>query len=695
MKASEKPFLKFLQGTNQFRIPIYQRTYSWTREQCAQLWDDIERTAADKSPGGHFVGSIVYIESGLYQVGTVPELLVIDGQQRLTTVSLLLAALARALPSDGDGSEMTGKKLANYYLYNSEEQGPLRYKLALTRGDNDTLKAIINDHDLPSNQARRLVRNYEFFRDRVEKTSLPLEDIVNGLQRLMIVDIALDRTYDNPQLIFESLNSTGLELTQADLIRNYVLMGLSPDHQDTLYSTYWYPMEQGFGAEGYTLYFDRFVRDYLTLKTGRIPKIDQIYVAFKENSREKPQPIDKLVAEIRRYARFFVDLALEQDADKDIRGAVRDINTLRVDVAYPLLLHLADLHDRGSLDKQGLLRCLRLVESYVFRRLICGIATNTLGSTFAGLPTQVTANDPVESLEAALLLKDSYRRFPDDTEFKRELVVKDIYNLRNRNYVLRKLENHGRKEPVDVEAFTIEHVMPQNPELSTEWQQQLGPDWQEVQARLLHTIGNLTLTGYNSELSDRPFSEKQSMEGGFRDSPIRLNRDLAKRAHWNATDIADRARGLAETAASIWKPVSMSPEVLDLYRPGKLEAGHLYTLADHPHLVGETLSVFEELRKRTLNIDSSVSEDVLKLYVAYKNPNGFLDVIPQKGRLKLSLSIDFDALDDPKGWARDVGEVGHWGNGDVEFTVSSPDDLEYAMTLVRQAYAAQSDPVDA
>jgi uncharacterized protein with ParB-like and HNH nuclease domain/predicted transport protein len=693
VKASEKSLLKFLQATNQFRIPIYQRTYSWTTDQCNQLWEDILRTTVEKSPGGHFVGSIVYIESGQYQVGAVPELLVIDGQQRLTTISLLLAALARVLPADD--ADMTSKKLSNYYLFNGEEQGPLRYKLVLTKGDQQTLRAIVDGDAQPEHPSRRLVRNFEFFTEKIAAAPLSAEEIATGIQRLMIVDIALDRTYDNPQLIFESLNSTGLELTEADLIRNYVLMGLDPDHQDALYTNHWYPMEQGFGAEGYTQYFDRFVRDFLTFRTGRIPKIDQIYQAFKEYARTANQSIDTLVSELQRFARYFAAFALEREEDKEIRAAYRDINTLRVDVAYPFLLHLSDLQDRGSIDKSEHLRTLRIVESYVFRRLICGIATNTLGNTFAALSGQVTANNPVESLEAALLLKESYRRFPDNAEFKREFLVKDVYNLRNRNYVLRKLENYRRKEPVDVETYTIEHVMPQNPELSLAWQSELGSQWQEVQAKYLHTIGNLTLTGYNSELSDRPFAEKQAIEGGFRDSPIRLNRDLAKRSSWTEADITDRARKLAETAFAVWQQVSLPSEVLDLYRPTPAVAGSLYTLDQHPHLVGESLALFEELRKRTLNIDSSVIEDIRKLYIAYKCPSNFLDVIPQKGKLKLSLAIDIEALIDPRGWGRDVRGVGHWGNGNVELTVASHVDLEYAMGLVRQAYEAQGGEAEA
>ncbi len=692
MKASEQPFLKFLQGTNQFVVPIYQRRYNWTTDECGQLWSDIVRIVKGDYPGGHFVGSIVYIESGLFQVGPVPKLLIIDGQQRLTTLSLLIAALARDLAAKDSGSDISARKLTNYYMVNSEEEGDERKKLVLTRGDRETLGALLDERDLPEPHARRIVQNFEFFAEKIREADLDPDELYDrGLQKLMIVNIALDRTHDNPQLIFESLNSTGLALTQTDLIRNFVLMALEPEQQENLYSNYWYPMEQSFGAEADAGLFDRYVRDFLTLRTGRIPNIDQIYSAFKEYTRESPQTVTELLAELHRFSRYFVSMALEREQDAGLRNALIDINTLRVDVAYPFLLHVYDLYARNGIEAKDLLRILRLIETYVFRRVICGIPTNTLNKTFASLSSLVVPGNPVESIEAAFLLKDSYRRFPADEEFSREFVAKDIYNLRSRNYLLRKLENHGRKEIADVESYTIEHVMPQNPDLSQEWKEALGPDWEEVRARYLHTIGNLTLTGYNSELSDRAFKDKRDMVGGFRDSPIRLNQDLAKLKTWDRAEIERRGGSMAKRALQIWASPVLAEPVLELYRPTALDTDEHYGLSDHPHLTGPVLALFEELRKRILNIDSSVREDVRKLYIAYKSASNFVDVIPQGTALKLSLDLTIGDLNDPQGIARDVSGIGHWGNGSVEVRLATSNQLDYVMDLVHQAYEQQSE----
>ena len=236
MKAAEIDFLKFLRGTNQFIIPIYQRNYKWTLKHCEQLWNDIVNAANNSFTKGHFIGSIVYIESGLYQVSSVPQLLVIDGQQRLTTMSLLLAALAKSLGDSKIEGDLTKKKLENYYLFNSQEDGELRYKIVLNRTDKDTLISLVEERDPPTSISHHILENYEFFKEQIQGAQISQTQIYEGIKKLIVVSISLDRNYDNPQLIFESLNSTGLDLSQADLIRNYILMGLEPKEHSRIYN---------------------------------------------------------------------------------------------------------------------------------------------------------------------------------------------------------------------------------------------------------------------------------------------------------------------------------------------------------------------------------------------------------------------------------------------------------------------------
>lgn len=689
MKATETNFLQFLKAPKQFVIPIYQRTYSWTLMQCQQLWDDIHRAAQDSTVSGHFVGSIVYIEKGLYQVTSVPHLLVIDGQQRLTTLSLLLAALGNTIEERQIDSDISRRRIYNYFLFNNEETGDLRYKLLLTQSDKETLIKLIEGQELPTPASTRIVENYRFFQEQLRKSSHHLDVIYEGISKLIIVDISLDRDRDNPQLIFESLNSTGLDLSQADLIRNYVLMGLEPKEQADLYNKYWYPMEQSFGHTEYTSQFDRFMRDFLTVRTGRIPNINDVYASFKSYVQSKStDSIADIVADIYQFSKYFVKLAFQRETDKEINQIFGDINTLKVDVAYPLLLELFDDYTQHRLSRDAFISILKMVESYVFRRAICGIPTNSLNKTFASFASEIDKINYLQSAQAAFLLKDSYKRFPSDEEFRREFVVKDVYNFRSRNYLLRKLENHQRKELVGVESYTIEHIMPQNENLSIAWKQELGQDWEHVHKTYLHTIGNLTLTGYNSELSDRPFVEKRDMEGGFADSPLRLNRTLARLEHWNEAEINTRAAALADLAATVWAAPDLSQDVLTGYQKNKqARTGKVYTLADHnEYLHGHMLNLFEQLRKRILNLDSEVREDIKKLYIAYKTTTNFVDVVPQKNRLRLSLNMRFDQIHDPKRLCTDVTNVGRWGNGDVEVRLSSFEQLDDVMALIRQSF---------
>ncbi|MHB1530380.1 MAG: GmrSD restriction endonuclease domain-containing protein [Acidiferrobacteraceae bacterium] len=689
MKATEARLLEFLKKSPQFVIPIYQRTYSWGKAECRQLWDDILRTGRNDKISAHFVGSIVYVEKGLYSVTGQSPLLVIDGQQRLTTLMLLIEALTRSLndrePMDG----FSAKKLRNYYLLNPMEDGERRYKLVLSQIDKASLIAILDQQPRPKDHSIRVDENFSFFKDQVAEIKDELPALCKGLAKLLIVDISLSRGQDDPQLIFESLNSTGRELSQADLIRNFILMGLEPQLQTRLYELYWRPMEVDFGQEGYAAHFDSFIRHYLTMKTGEIPNIREVYEAFKQYARSPGGPgVEILVSDIRAFARYYCAMALGAESDTALTAVFHDLRELKVDVAYPFLLELYHDYAKQVLHQDDLLRAVRLVESYVFRRAVCAIPTNSLNKTFATFARVLKKDRYLESIQAHFLLLPSYRRFPSDEEFKRDLQTKDLYNFRSRSYWLRRLENHDRKERVPVDEYTIEHILPQNENLSTAWKQDLGPEWKRIQQTWLHTLGNLTLTGYNSEYSDRPFSEKRDMKGGFRKSPLRLNEGLSTLGYWNEDSIRARAEQIALQAVGVWSAPSLDRAVLDAYRPEAPVAG--YTIDDHLHLVaGPLRELFEAFRKQVLALDPCVTEEFLKLYVAYKAETNFVDIVPQAKRLRLSLNMEFPEINDPKGICKDVSNLGRWGNGDVEVGLAAFDDLPYVLGLVRQALEKQ------
>lgn len=384
-------------------------------------------------------------------------------------------------------------------------------------------------------------------------------------------------------------------------------------------------------------------------------------------------------------------MALGGEQDADLKRAFQDLQELKVDVAFPFLLELYQDYAGGALAKADFLEAVRLVESYVFRRAVCSIPTNSLNKTFATLIRQVKKDRYLESIKAqfALLPPSSYRRFPGDEEFRRDLKTRDLYNFgQRRSYWLRRLENHGRKELVPVEEYTIEHIMPQNEKLPEAWRRELGPEWQRVHETWLHTIGNLTLTGYNSEYSDRPFAEKVAMKGGFSESPVRLNEDLRHATSWNEEAIRARAERLTGLAVTVWAAPVLPEEVLTRYRPRP--AATAYTIDDHPYLSGgETRALFEAFRKAVLALDPCVSEEFFKHYVAYKAETNFVDVVPQAKRLRLSLNMPFAEIEDSRGICRDITNIGRWGNGDVEVGFTSLDELPYIMSLVSQSFERQ------
>ena len=696
MKATETRLFKFLQKSAQFIIPIYQRQYSWNSAQCEQLWNDIYRAGSSELEG-HFIGSVVYVERSLYSHSDVPELLVIDGQQRLTSASLLIAALSHEIDRRNQNAEQkiviegtNPKKLKNYYLCNAEEDGELYYKLVLTKSDNEALHQIVDGKtEIKEESRHRAELNYRFFANKLANLSQEeLGFIYKGLQKLIIVDIALDKDKDDPQLIFESLNSTGLALSQADLIRNYVLMKQDIKEQNRLYKDYWFPMEKNFGHGEHSWRFNAFMRDFLTIKTGNTPRQDAVYEGFKSYVAQSVESIQDIVADVYRYSSYYVAFVLGTEEEPALKQAFKDLNAYKVDVAYPLVLEMYNDYDHKVLTLNEFVECVRYIESYAFRRLVCWIPTNSMNKTFARFSKDLKKDRYVESFKAAFLLLTGNRRMPLDDEFKRCLQTKDMYNMRSKAYWLRRLENYKRKETVQVSNYTIEHVMPQNPELSQTWQAELGANWQEVHDTYLHTLGNLTLTGYNSELSDKPFQEKQSMEGGFADSPLRLNKYLAKCPTWNKAAILERAKELSETMVKVWPCPVLDDETLATYRQPEVKSA--YSLEDHPYLNKEPVkSLYQKFRAQVLELDGDVKEEFLKKYVAFKLDTNFVDVVPQASGLRLSLNMKFDQVIDPHGRCRDISNVGRWGNGEVEIKMSELSELDYVIELVQQALDLQ------
>lgn len=554
MKASEISFLKFLKKSEQLTIPIYQRTYSWTERECEQLWKDIVRAGEDNRINSHFIGSVVYVEESISLVTKHSPFLVIDGQQRLTTVMLILEALARCVGSHEPFEGFSSDEIRYDYLLNHKKKGNRQFKLRLTQTDEKSLFALMLQEPLPNNHSLRIKENFDFFMHQMELNN-NLAQVCMGLMKLTVVEIALNRDHDNPQLIFESMNSTGRELTQGDLIRNFLLMGLETDDQKHLYEDHWHPMEVSFGQKAYDEQFSRFIRYYLTLKNdGEIPVEKHVYETFKKH-RVESKDTETVITDVHKYSDYYCTMALDPETNEKLGAVFSDLKELKADVAFPLLLKMYCDYENRLLDEKEFYQAVRTVESYVFRRAVCEIPTNSLNQTFSRSLRNINENRYLKSLQNYFLQypDSSNRRFPRDREFREHLVSRNLYKFPRLKYFLRRLENHRRKESVSLSEYTVEHVMPQNPNLSPEWQDELGSGWRETQEQYLHTLGNLTLTGYNSEYRDRPFVQKRDMEeSGFRHSPLWLNKDLATVKRWNKDAIRRRADRLAKRAIKVW-----------------------------------------------------------------------------------------------------------------------------------------------
>ena len=705
MKAIHSPFTKIINGTTQFVVPVFQRDYRWSESQCEQLWNDVLLIAKDPTARQHFLGSVVYISTG-DTASSFTRWLLIDGQQRVTTLTLLLAALRDHIAATGwKGTEEspTAARIDAYFLKNTNEEGSRRPKLVLRRFDQETLHAILESTELPVSSSERIVENYEFFREQV--TAADPDEVYRGVCRLIVVDVTLEAGSDDPQLIFESLNSTGIDLSQSDLIRNFILMRLPEKQQTALYQAYWSKLEGLFKGAERT--FDAFLRDFLAFKSraSKQDKAENIYQSFRRGFatlQDAAGGLEPLLAELLRFGRYHAAFSCDPSlapAMADDLGRLRKL----VDVPAMLVMRLFDCHERaGTLSLADFRRALGVIESYVFRRAICGEQTRSYWQIFANLAYGIGDATPLADLEVALArLRDAYR-FPGDADFRRELVSRDIYGLRVCGYLLDRLENHDSKEPTDTSTFSIEHVLPQNDRLPEPWQQMLGKDWKRVQAEWAHRLGNLTLTGYNSTYSDRPFEEKKTIAGGFNECSVRLSRFIREQPQWTAAEIEKRSQLMADRALRIWPSLEVDPALVEQAKQAELRELAKRRDVNKVPMTAPARALFEQLREQLLRFSPSILEIAEPKSVSYHGPGFFLEVIPRKQRLSLLVPLDHAEISDPHGLAMDATEwkfvVNARHEGGVLFRIKDAHQIDQAMPLLRQAVAKASggmtDPPD-
>ncbi|GHS54959.1 hypothetical protein JP0129_13000 [Helicobacter pylori] len=693
MEADVTPLLDFIKGNqknqknqkNQLVIPIYQRLYSWEKEQCKQLWDDIIKIGGDDKMDRHFIGSILYLN---VPDGITHSKLIIDGQQRLTTITLLLTALRDHLNDEDEFlKKFLCQNIQNSYLINSDKDSDKKFRLILSESDKDTLLSLIDkDRRKPSKPSSKIVENFKLFEEWVSNTD-KLETIFKGLEKLMIVEISLEKGKDDPQLIFESMNSKGIELTQTDLIRNYIVMETEIEKQEGFYNKYWRAMEEEFEQSKREDLFNKFVRHYLTIKTREIPNINKVYVVLKDYQQKEGIGIEDLLKDLQKYCGYFCRIVFKKEADKDLNKALGFLVDLEMDVIYPLLLELYSDYSDGVLSKADFIPIIALIESYICRRAVCGLGTNSLNKVFPSFTKHIQKDEYFKSLKAHFGYLTNNQRFPNNDEFKKLFITIDFYKFKKNKYFFERLENFDRKEPINTKGLTIEHIMPQT--LTEQWERDLGENFQEIHDKYLHTIGNLTLTGYNHEYSNKSFQEKQGMEKGFKDSPLRLNQGLRDLKSFGEEEIKKRANDLADLALKIWTYPKLDAETLEKYKPKKdKKEKEVYDLNSY-NFGSHSRELFDILSKEIKALDERITENFNQDYISYKFSKNFVDIVVQTKDLKLYLNMKFNELQDEKKLARDMTNKGHLGNGDIEVKLETKENIPYCLGLIKQALEKQ------
>ncbi|MCW3178074.1 DUF262 domain-containing protein [Acinetobacter baumannii] len=587
MKGEAKQFLKFIDGSDKrFIIPVYQRNYSWQNKHCAQLLNDL-KGLIKKPDVPHFFGSIV---SSHMQGGKREDFLIIDGQQRLTTISILLIAIVdllkhkKVIPKDDRLIEKITKK----HLVDEYQEDQRKIRLKPIKDDCKAFDALFGDES-DFVDGSNVTSNFRYFRDRILNENIDIDDLYDAISRLQTIDIFLEKD-DDPQLIFESLNSTGLELEEGDKIRNFILMGLSSELQEKYYEAFWNKIEKNTHFK-----VSDFFKDYLTLKLNRTVVIKDIYFTFKDYVKKNNDDIEALLQDLLEYSKLYAIILNPMQYQNSFTAVLVRLSQLEFTVIFPVVLAILKRWNEKNLTDQEVTELLRVTEIFLFRRLIVGLATNALSKIFATLDKDVTKKAQSSQLASyaeiykyVLLNKEESSRFPNDEEFEQALFSRNIYAMSSKNkaYIFSFLENEESKEQINVierikdGTYTIEHIMPQT--LSPVWQKELGEKSQQIHEQWLHTLPNLTLTGYNSKYSNRPFKDKLDIENGFKDSNLRLNQYVRECLKWTEDELVERQSRLSKKSLKLWYYPTTS------YVP-PVEETNEYLLEDDFDFTGYTL----------------------------------------------------------------------------------------------------------
>jgi uncharacterized protein with ParB-like and HNH nuclease domain len=590
MKATENKLIRFLEGHDKnFVIPVYQRNYDWNKENCKQLFEDL-MDVINNQRKSHFFGSIVYLYNDETEENG-QEFIIIDGQQRITTLTLLMIALVHEQEETGKDNNLDINLIKNEYLvgkYNNKE----KIKLKPVKDDAAALIALFSKNEKKYINSNIIV-NYKYFRNLLKECKLSYNEIFTAIKRLDIVDIRLKSSEDDPQLIFESLNSTGLDLSEADKVRNFILMRLNSDKQNDYYEKYWNNIEK---LTDYNV--SNFLRDYLTYKERRVPNINKVYFVFKEYVQKNADiSIEDVLKELLTFSEYYHIIIHSNHPNKKIREILINLNKLDMTVAYPFLLEvLSDYYREKIISDDNLCELLLTIESFLVRRLACDVPTNALNKLFMTLGRDIKyfsdyKEKYTEVLKYIFSQRRGSQRFPNDEEVKEKMLLKDFYNMNAKNnmHVFESLENYENREKIDLQKLladkevTIEHIMPQT--LSRVWQEELGDNYEQIHSVYLHTIGNLTLSAYNSEMGNKAFSEKKTINGGFNQSKLYLNEFVKQQAKWDDKAIISRANILIAKALRIWRSCKTNYEnVRDIE--------NTYSLTDDVNFTGEKIKYF-------------------------------------------------------------------------------------------------------